>query len=264
MSSSQTQNLTQQQQKQDIKFQEQQEIKQQFMQQEGIKDDDKNKQGQFIDSVHKQLQELETSFQKQISDLREMLFKGPKEKMQTESPKKKTEIKPLNYEVSYSSASSYKDGKRDIKEHIEMKNPELNLIADRSPDKEEFEVKIQKFGEKQPITQKMPARQLKKEIDKAYHDLQKKTKDDFKRLGLPLGRPSRSLFGSHDLPMLESSMSRLPIEKESGSSLLGSDRSLALRPAGTDFFEDEIRSIEREMDFMSRRMEDEMSRFFDL
>jgi len=121
-------------------------MKQEGMQQQSMKQEDKNQQGQFVDSLHNQLQELENNFRKQISELREKLSRGPKEKMQTESPKKKAEIKPLSYEVSYSSSSAYKDGKLDVKEHIEVKNPELNFIADRLSGQEEFDVKIKKQG----------------------------------------------------------------------------------------------------------------------
>jgi len=36
---------------------------------------------------------------------------------------------------------------------------------------------------------------------------------------------------------------------------------MARRPKGTDFFMHEMRNIEREMDYMRKRMDDEMKRF---
>jgi hypothetical protein len=223
----------------------------------------------FITSLQNQLKELENKFSQQLSELRERLhpaFKSTaKDKMQTEPANNTTtHTKPLNYSVVYSSSSTYKDGKRDLKEHVEVKNPEMNLIADRLPDKEEFEVKVQKEGDKEPTTQTVPVHQLKQEIDKVYSDIQHKTRDEFSRLGLPFGRTAGSLFGSRDLPMLGGNTSSLAIEPEGSLFGTGSDnRSLATRPAGNDFFADEIRNIEREMEFMRRRMEDEMRRFFD-
>jgi hypothetical protein len=253
-------------------------IKQEGIKQEGSKQEDKNQQGHFVDSLHKQLQELENNFQKQISELREKLFKGPQEKMQTESSEKKAEIKPLNYEVSYSSSSRYKDGKRDLKEHIEVKNPDLNLVADRLPGQEEFDVKIKKQGDKQHSTQKLPASQLKKEIDKVYEDLQDKTREDFSRLGMPFGLTCGSLFGSNDLPMIESCSSgdkeckegeakkEDEMKKESEAKKEDkkgeAEKQMARRPKGTNFFMHEMRNIEREMDYMRKRMDDEMKRFF--
>jgi len=63
--------------------------------------------------------------------------------------------KRLNYAVSNSSASTYKDGARDVKEHVEVKNSKMNLIADRGTGKEELDVKIQKEdAKKTPKTQK--------------------------------------------------------------------------------------------------------------
>jgi len=184
--------------------------------------------------------------------------------MQTEQPKKAETKphKPVNYSVSYSTASTYKDGIRDVKEHVEVKNPELNLVADRLPGKEEFDVKIQKEGDKEPKHERVPANQLRNEIDKVYHDIQSDTRDEFFRLGLPFGRTSGSLFGSTDLPMLGHASNLLPIEPEGGSLLEPDNRTLATRPVGTDFFVHEMRNIEREMDYMRRRMEDEMSRFW--
>jgi len=50
--------------------------------------------------------------------------KAPK----SQNPKTRT-TKLLNYAVRYSSASTDKDGVRNVKEHVEVKNSEMNMVS---------------------------------------------------------------------------------------------------------------------------------------
>jgi hypothetical protein len=264
---------------------------------------------QFSGDVEKQLQDLELNFAKQISELRKRLSssqdnttnveiqdetnstnntttnvaanKEEETKLNQKEKKKEHRTnksnKPLSYSVSYSSSSSYKDGVRDVKERIEFKDPETNIVADRLPGKEEFEVKTLKHGEKEATTQRVPANQLKSDLDSLYGNLQHKFEDEFSRFGFPFGnRSGRSLFGSTDLPMLESSERRQhqpqAIEEESSNNSENRlvDRNnnrdvdvVGRNVFGSDFFRDEIMNIEREMEMMRRRMDWGMRSFFD-
>jgi hypothetical protein len=267
---------------------------------------------QFTGDLEKQLHDLELSFSRQLSELRKKLNTQTVEikdetdtlkdrtntmkeettntnttsktkeetKMETEHTNKATtDRKPFHYSVQYSSSSTYKDGVRDVKERIEIKDPEKNVVAERLPGKEEFEVKTLKQGDKDPVTQTVPAHQLKNEIDQIYGNMQHQFEDEFSRFGFPFNR-SRSLFGSHDLPMLEPQRmfrENLAIEPEntagdrdSNTTTLANtnNREVARHnrrrsPFGGDLFRNEIMNIEREMEMMRRRMDHEMRRFFD-
>jgi len=59
------------------------------------------------------------------------------------------ELKPWQYDVSYSTVSKYENGKRDVKERIHVNNPDVEVQADRVPGKDEFHVKwTHKKGDK--------------------------------------------------------------------------------------------------------------------
>jgi hypothetical protein len=168
----------------------------------------------------------------------------------TTGEKMEEEIKPWQYDVSYSTISKYENGKRDLKERIHVKNPDVEVVADRVPGKDEFDVKwtTKKEGTKD---QKLSAHELKHKLDTVYGDMQSRLGTDYKRLGLQRLKPSRSLFGSQDIPMIGPSTTHgalLPVER-------------SFKPF-TNLFEEESWNIEREMDMMRRRMENEMSRFF--
>jgi len=225
---------------------------------------------QFLKSLHNQLLDLESKFNNKISEIREKLIPESKESLDTESNQNltgkllnDTQTKPLNFAVWYSTSSTYNNGTHNVKERVEIINPEMNLVADRVPGKEEFEVKVQKEGNKEATTQRIPANELRGHLDQVYGDLQNRARDEFSRLGLPFGRSVGSLFGSPDLPLLGAS-SRLSIEGEGRveGNVEGENGTVESWPKGNDFFMEEIRNIEREMDFMRKRMDEEMKRVF--
>jgi hypothetical protein len=172
--------------------------------------------------------------------------------------KMEEEVKPLHYDVSYSSVSSYKDGKRDIKEKFNLTNPDYDITAERVPGKDEFRVKtVSKSGDKPETKEEtMSGAELKRFVDKSYTEVQNRLGDEAKRLGLPLWKPTRSIFGSQDVPMIGYTPTSTALQPTTGGSLWKGG-------FGTPtLFDDEIFNIEREMDWMRRRMEDEMRRFF--
>jgi hypothetical protein len=118
-----------------------------------------------------------------------------------------------------------------------------------------------KEGEEQPVTQRISADELKSQLDQAYFEFQNQTG----KLKLPFGESFKSLFGNRDLSIEDGSS--LPLEEEmkrdEGSEMAEKEKgTMNVWPNERDFFMEEMMKMEREMDLMRRRMDEEMRRFF--
>jgi NAD+--asparagine ADP-ribosyltransferase len=113
-------------------------------------------------TFQEQLNQLKSQAQPQKTQQQQQVSQG-KEKMEEE-------FKPLHYDVSYSSVSSYKDGKRDVKEKFHYTNPETEIVAERVPGKDEFKVKTtSKIGDKPETKEETwSGAELKRHLDKEY------------------------------------------------------------------------------------------------
>ena len=91
--------------------------------------------------------------------------------------------------ISYSSQSSYNNGARDIKEHLRVKYPEMDIVADRVPDKEDtFDVKIKKGDGSDVIMQTIPSQQLKTQIEPIMNDITKRIDEEFRKFDEEFGK----------------------------------------------------------------------------
>jgi len=75
--------------------------------------------------------------------------------------------------MSHSSTSINDNGVKDFTEHLRMKYPEMDFVADRT-NSDIFDVKIRKHDGKEVFTEKVPADQLQNKFQGALHDLTKK------------------------------------------------------------------------------------------
>jgi len=115
------------------------------------------------------------------------------------------DMKPWYYSVNYSSSSIEKDGKRDVKEHFELKNPEMNLVAEKMPGKDDiFDVKIQKpkgkdTDEMDIETRQLSLNDLRNQVDQNLRDMECRMGDSLRSLGVD-STPMMPLLGL-DQPM---------------------------------------------------------------
>jgi hypothetical protein len=115
---------------------------------------------------------MEKNFSEQLGTLKSSVHpetqgKGTTQHVSPGKEKMEEEFKPISYDVSYSSVSSYKDGKRDVKEKFHLTNPESEVVAERIPGKDEFKVKkTLKTGDKPETKEEtMSSHDLKRWVD---------------------------------------------------------------------------------------------------
>jgi hypothetical protein len=91
---------------------------------------------QLMRSIHDQLHEFDNFFERKMSRLRERFMPMSIEDWLDRdlNLSNLTKIEP-NYALSYSTSSVYRNGTQDIREHIEIKNPEMKMIADKVPER---------------------------------------------------------------------------------------------------------------------------------
>lgn len=83
---------------------------------------------------------------------------------------------PFHYTVHYTTSSIDRDGQRETKEKFEMRNPELELTAERRPGQDLYDVRVEKKTGDKPevITQQLPPNQVREHIDQCLKDTNKK------------------------------------------------------------------------------------------
>jgi len=112
---------------------------------------------------------------------------------QPEQTRQRTE--PFHYHVHYTTSSIEKDGQRETKEKFEMKNPDMEVVAERRPGQDLYDVRVEKKTGDKPevITQQLPPNQVREHIDQCLRETNRKL-DETLRLEQPEQR--RAIEGS--------------------------------------------------------------------
>jgi len=112
---------------------------------------------------------------------------------QPEQTRQRTE--PFHYHVHYTTSSIEKDGQRETKEKFEMKNPDMEVVAERRPGQDLYDVRVEKKTGDKPevITQQLPPNQVREHIDQCLRETNRKL-DETLRLEQPEQR--RAIQGS--------------------------------------------------------------------
>jgi len=90
---------------------------------------------------------------------------------------------PFHYTVHYTTSSIEKeDGQRETKEKFEMRNPEMDMVAERRPGQDLYDVRVEKKTGDKPevITQQLPPNQVRDHIDQCLKDTNRKLDENLR------------------------------------------------------------------------------------
>jgi len=96
------------------------------------------------------------------------------QQQQEEQTRQRTQ--PFHYTLHYTTSSIDRDGQRETKEKFEMKNPDMELVAERRPGQDLYDFRVEKKTGDKPevITQQLPPNQVKEHIDQCMRDTNRK------------------------------------------------------------------------------------------
>jgi hypothetical protein len=183
-------------------------------------------------------------------------------------PQPKSQSQPFHYTFCYSSSSIEKDGKRETQEKFEMRNPDMEITAEKRPGQDLYDVRLEKkTGDKPEIySQQLPSNQVRDHIDQCMRDTNRRL-DESMRLEYrpeptkpaiqgsePSHRPTGQQATNNQEPQRSVGLFERPFDRSQGLFDRPSERSLGL-------FD---RPFERAFGLFERPFEENLSRRSDI
>jgi len=227
-----------------------------------------NKSGtalQFIDRMDQELRQFQTNFLNHLQSFHnEMLDLFSLDKTQKldeklppmTSKEAHKDYDDFNYSFSYTSLSAYTNGTLNTTEHFEMKEPNVQIIADKIPfESDLFDVKVEKRlgNQTEKTVEKLNREQLRENVDSIWEVFNKRMID----IHHALGNDIFSTFPS----LLNDDWLSLSGQKETFNDS-GNNTNNWL--ASHHFLGKELRTIHSKMNSMERKIKNEMKKLHKL
>jgi len=227
-----------------------------------------NKSGtalQFIDRMDRELRQFQTNFLNHLQSFHNEMFDlfslDKTQKLDEKLPPMTSkeahkDYDDFNYSFSYISSSAYTNGTLNTTEHFEMKEPNVEIVADKIPfESDLFDVKVEKRlgNQTEKTVEKLNREQLRENADSIWEVFNKRMIDIHHALGNDIFLTFPSLLNDEWLS--------LSGQKETFND---SGNNTSNQLASHHFLGKELRTIHSKINSVERKIKNEMKKLHKL